>query len=90
MNSQDLQSQRLDHPGIVAGIGHEIGLIEVIDTHLEEPQRKVSIGQAVQAMVINGPGFVSRPLWRMPRCITASPFRCCPPTHAMSAVCLRR
>ena len=66
MNSQDLQSQRLDHPGIVAGICYEIGLIEVIDTHLEEPQRKVSIGQAVQAMVINGLGFVSRPLYLTP------------------------
>ena len=66
MESQDLQSQRLDHLGIVAGICHEIGLIEVIDTHIEEPQRKVSIGQAVQAMVINGLGFVSRPLYLTP------------------------
>lgn len=66
MENQDLQSQRLDHLGIVAGICHEIGLIEAIDDQIGETDRKVSVGQAVQAMLINGLGFVSRPLYLSP------------------------
>ena len=66
MNSDDLQSQRLDHLGIVAGICNEIGLIDTIDAQIGSNGRKVSIGQAVQAMVINALGFVSRPLYLTP------------------------
>ena len=66
MNTQDLQSQRLDHLGIVAGICDEIGLVEVIDTRMKEMGRKVSVGQAVKAMILNGLGFVSRALYLTP------------------------
>ena len=66
MDQQDLQSQRLDHLGIVAGICNEIGLIEQIDRQIDDTGRKVSVGQAVQAMVLNGLGFVSRPLYLSP------------------------
>ena len=66
MNNQDLQSQRLDHLGIVAGICNEIGLAETIDAQLADTGRKVSVGQAVQAMILNGLGFVSRPLYLSP------------------------
>lgn len=66
MDNHDLQSQRLDHLGIVAGICNEIGLIETIDAQIGETGRKVSVGQAVQAMILNGLGFVSRPLYLSP------------------------
>ena len=66
MDNQDLQSQRLDHLGIVAGICNEIGLSEAIDAQIGETGRKVSVGQAVQAMILNGLGFVSRPLYLSP------------------------
>ena len=66
MNNQDLQSHRLDHLGIVAGICNEIGLAETIDAQLTDRGRKVSVGQAVQAMILNGLGFVSRPLYLSP------------------------
>lgn len=66
MENQALESQRLDHLGIVAGICNEIGLIEVIDEQIEDKGRKVSVGQAVQAMILNGLGFVSRPLYLTP------------------------
>ena len=42
MDTPSLQSQRLDHLGIVAGICNEIGLIETIDGRLEDSVRKVS------------------------------------------------
>jgi transposase len=59
-------TQVLDHLGIVAGICQKIGLIEQIDEMTAETGRKVSVGQAVQAMVLNGLGFVSRPLYLTP------------------------
>jgi len=66
MDTQDIQSQRLDHLGIVSGICTEIGLIESIDEQIGDTGRKVSVGQAVQAMILNGLGFVSRPLYLSP------------------------
>lgn len=66
MDQQDLQSQRMDHLGIVAGICNEIGLIEQIDQQIDDTGRKVSVGQAVQAMIMNGLGYVSRALYLSP------------------------
>jgi transposase len=66
MDSRGLHTQRLDHLGIVAGICNQIGLIEQIDQQVGSNKRKVSVGQAVQAMVLNGLGFVSRPLYLSP------------------------
>lgn len=66
MDVQNLQSQRLDHLGIVAGICDEIGLVETIDAQIKDTGRKVSVGQAVKAMILNGLGFVSRALYLTP------------------------
>jgi hypothetical protein len=56
-------TQRLDHLGIVAGICQQIGLIEQIDRYVGVSERKVSDGEAVQAMVLNALGFVGRVLY---------------------------
>lgn len=66
MDKSGLHSQRLDHLGIVAGICNEIGLIEQIDQQIGPNKRNVSVGQAVQALVLNGLGFASRPLYLSP------------------------
>lgn len=66
METHPISTQRLDHLGIVAGICQEIDLIGQIDAQVGTMERKVSVGQAVQAMVINALGFVSRPLYLMP------------------------
>src|SRR5215208_956281 len=59
-----LEVQDIDHRGIVAGIVDEIGLVEEIDRLLGvHPQEHVSCGQAVKAMILNGLGFVSAPLY---------------------------
>jgi transposase len=63
---QRFETQRIDHLGIVAGICQEIGLIETVDRKVGQSERKVSCGQAVQAMVLNALGFVSRALYLMP------------------------
>lgn len=63
---QRFETQRMDHHGIVAGICHEIGLVEQIDQTVGRGERKVSCGEAALAMVLNGLGFSSRALYLMP------------------------
>src|SRR5438270_538960 len=66
MEEPQLSTQRLDHLGIVAGICQQIDLIEEIDRLAGRSERKVSVGQAIQAMVLNGLGFVNRALYLTP------------------------
>jgi len=56
----------MDHLGIVAGVCQEIDLIEGIDDWVGPRKRKVTVGQAVQAMVLNALGFVGRALYLSP------------------------
>jgi transposase len=67
-------TQRLDHLGIVAGICQQIGLIEQIDRYVGVTERKVSVGEAVQAMVLNALGFVGRPLYLTPEFFSNKPI----------------
>lgn len=60
------ETRRIDHLGIVAGICREIGLIEQVDQQVKSSERKVSCGQAVQALVLNALGFTSRALYLVP------------------------
>ena len=55
--------KRLDHLGIIAGTIDDLGIVEKIDSFVPPvPQRIVSVGNAVKAMILNALGFVSRPL----------------------------
>lgn len=73
MEEQTFTTQGLDHLGIVAGICNQIGLIEQVDKHIGEQHRDVSVGQAVQAMVLNALGFVGRPLYLTPEFFRTKP-----------------
>jgi len=57
----DVIVKRMDHLGLVAGVVKDLGVIEQIDAHLPGEQ-KVSTGQAIVSMVLNGLGFTDRPL----------------------------
>ncbi len=72
--NEHYSSQNLDHLGIVAGICEQIGLIDQIDARVANTGRTVSVGQAVQAMVINGLGFVGRPLYLTPEFYRSKPI----------------
>ena len=63
------KSKILDHLGLVASMFDELGLGEVLDEVIpqDQVQRKVSVGQAVKAMVLNGLGFVNQRLYLVPR-----------------------
>ena len=65
MKKKKIKVENIDHCGIVAGIIDEIGLVEKIDEKVGSGhvQELVSAGIAVKAMIINGLGFVSAPLY---------------------------
>jgi transposase len=61
---EEYSSKNFDHLGIVSQICDEIGIKEVIDRLIPpDPQMKLSHGECVKLMVINGLGFTSRPLY---------------------------
>ena len=60
----EIQVQNLDHLGLVAGVIDEIGIVEIINEIVpEKAGEKVSSGQAVKAMILNGLGLFSSPLY---------------------------
>ncbi len=61
---EDISVKNLDHLGIVAGIIDEIGIKEKINELIGTDDReKVNAGEVVKAIILNGLGFVSRPLY---------------------------
>jgi len=70
---QSFSTQNLDHLGIVAGVCQQIDLIGQIDARVSNTGRTVSVGQAVQAMVLNGLGFVGRALYLTPEFFRTKP-----------------
>lgn len=66
--NNEIEIQNIDHLGIVAGIIDAIGLVEIINELIpSEKGEKVSSGHVVKAMILNGLGFVSRPLYMFPQ-----------------------
>lgn len=61
---EEIEVKNLDHLGIVAGIIDEIGMVEKINELLGTDSReKVNGGEVVKAIILNGLGFVSKPLY---------------------------
>jgi transposase len=59
-----VEAKDIDHLGIVAGIVDEIGLVEEVDHRLgTHSQQRISSGEVLKAMIINGLGFVSAPMY---------------------------
>ena len=58
---EEITVKRIDHLGLVAGVIQDLGLVHKIDILLPG-EHKVSTGNAVAAMILNGLGFTDRPL----------------------------
>ncbi|MBK8900298.1 MAG: DUF4277 domain-containing protein [Anaerolineaceae bacterium] len=72
----EYDTKRLDHLGIVAGICHDIGLVETVNGMLPTLSgRKVSCGTATLAMILNGLGFTGRALYLMPEYMANKPVK---------------
>ena len=63
--SIDFRSEILDHLGLVAGMFDELGIGETLDRVIPQDlsQKKVSAGQSIKAMVLNGLGFANKQLY---------------------------
>lgn len=64
LSASGYRVQDIDHCGLVAGIIDEMELVEQINKLLgTHPQEIISAGLVVKAMILNGLGFVSAPLY---------------------------
>jgi transposase len=62
--NEEFESKNLDHLGIIAGIIDEIGIVEKInEILLIDSREKINTGEVVKAIILNGLGFVSKPLY---------------------------
>lgn len=62
--TEEFESKNLDHLGIIAGIIDEIGIVEKInEIFLIDSREKINTGEVVKAIILNGLGFVSKPLY---------------------------
>jgi transposase len=64
ITEEEIQTANMDHHGLVAALCKDLKIAKRIDERLEfDSQRKVSPGQAVVAMILNGLGFTNRRLY---------------------------
>ena len=65
--TEEIDIKNLDHLGIVAGIIDDIGIVDKINQLLgTDIREKVNPGEVVKAIILNGLGFVSKPLYLFP------------------------
>ena len=61
---ENTEIKNIDHLGIVAGLIDQIGIVEIINSKLGIDSRdKIASAILVKAILINGLGFVSIPLY---------------------------
>ena len=65
MSTQQVTSESLDHLGIIAGICKDLNLSSIANSYLEKRNihPKVTAGDAIVALILNGLGFVTRSLY---------------------------
>lgn len=51
------EAKQLNHLGIIAGVCKDIGLIDIINKLIKKDEREVSVGAAIQALILNATGF---------------------------------
>lgn len=66
IRKEDILVKNIDHLGLIAGMIEELGFVELIDKHIENDGRKVSIGTAVKALIMNSMGFAQHALYISP------------------------
>ncbi len=60
----NIEIKNLNHLGIIAGIIDEIGIVEIVNEQLGTDSKEIiSPGVIIKAIILNGLGFLSRPLY---------------------------
>jgi len=71
----ELEINRLDHYGVVAGVIKDLKLVEQIDSLLgTHEQSEISHGEAIAGMILNGLGFTDRPISLTPQFFENKPL----------------
>ena len=72
----EYKTETLEHLGLVSSMIDELGIVESIDNAIEQDknERKVTIGEAVKAMILNGLGFANRQLYLVPQFFENKPL----------------
>lgn len=71
-----ISTYTLNHFGIVSATCEELGVKGIVDSLINpDSQQKVTVGQAVVAMIINGLGFSNRRLYLFPQFFENKPVR---------------
>lgn len=76
LKEENLSSQVLDHLGLVSSVIKDIGLVEKIDKRIpvsKEKGARLTIGQRVAAMILNGLGFMDDRLYMFPKFLENKP-----------------
>ena len=76
LKEENVGSQVLDHLGLVASVIKDIELIEKIDQRIpvsKEKGAKLTIGQRIAAMIVNGLGFMDDRLYMFPKFLENKP-----------------
>jgi len=70
------KTQTIEHLGLVSTMIDELGIVESIDNAIKQDkkERKVTIGEAVKAMLLNGLGFANRQLYLVPQFFENKPL----------------
>ena len=58
---EEYTSKTIENLGLVASMVDELGIASIIDNEIKQDlsQRKVSVGQAVKALILGGLGFTN-------------------------------
>ena len=72
----EYKTETLEHLGLVSSMIDELGIVESIDNAIKQDkkERKVTIGEAVKAMILNGLGFANRQLYLVPQFFENKPL----------------
>ena len=72
----EYKTETIEHLGLVSSMIDELGIVESIDKAIKQDkkERKVTIGEAVKAMLLNGLGFANRQLYLVPQFFENKPL----------------
>ena len=69
----EMEAKILQQLGIIAGICEEAGIPETIDKLVGKEGRKVSVGKAIKALILNATGFSKKALYLTPTFYDSKP-----------------
>ena len=76
LREEQLSGEVLDHLGLISSVIDKIGLVEKVDKYLPISAKhgaKLTMGQRIKAMILNGLGFIDDRLYMFPEFLANKP-----------------